>query len=192
MSHQHSYAFVFLAICISPSTTQGSVGPGEAAARSSSRPAGQRAAGRVDFKVVVWYRKNDSLGTFKYQVYDVQKGEYTAKVDEWVKDVQAKYPGYYVVVRDVDLTREKGETEMLKVGSVIDRELVVAAGLAGIAIGAGRRSNWTPFFGPGGGSTSTTANRTPGLIRSPGGNRDFLAPTPVPFPVPVPYPHLPR
>ena len=151
MSHQHSYTLVFLAICISPSTTQGSVGPGEAAARSSSRPGGQRVAGHADFKVAVWYRKKDALGTFKYQIYDIRKGEYTAKVDEWAKDVQAKYPGYYVVVRDVDLTREKGETDMLKVGSVIDREVVVAAGLAGIAItaqdvdpGTPRLSVWAP------------------------------------------------
>ncbi len=192
MLSKQLHTLVFLAFCIVPGTTEGLAGPGEAAARSGSRPAGQRVAQHADFKVAVWYRKNDSLGTFKYQIYDVRKGEYTAKVDEWAKDVQAKYPGHYVVVRDVDLTREKGETDMLKVGSVIDRELTVAASFAGIDYRPGRRSDFTPFFGLGGGSTSTTANRAPGSIRSPGGNRDFLAPSPIPFPVPVPYPHLPR
>ena len=94
--------------------------------------------------------------------------------------MQAKYPGYYVVVRDVDLTREKGETDLLKVGSVIDRELVVAAGLAGIAIGSGRRSEST--------SRLRTRRRqhehqpptdAPGSSRSTdAGNRDYLAAKP--------------
>ena len=192
MLHKRLHTLVFLAFCINPGTTAGAVGPGEAAARSGSRPAADPVAKRADFKVAVWYRKSDSLGTFKYQVYDVRKGEYTAKVNEWAKDVQAKYPGYYVAVRDVDLTHEKGETEMLKVGSVIDRELTVAASFAGIDYRPGRRSDFTPFFGLRGGSTSTSANRAPVSIRSPSGNRDFLAPSPTPFPVPVPFPHLPR
>ena len=89
----------------------------------------------ADFKVLIWYHKSDALGTFKYQVYDVGKGEYTAKVDDWIKDIQTKYPAYFVVLRNVDLKREKGTTEMLKVGTVIQRELIVAASLAGIAWG---------------------------------------------------------
>jgi hypothetical protein len=192
VSHQRLLTFVLLAICVTPGRTEASFGPGEAAARSSSRPAGQRVAQHADFKVAVWYRKKDPLGTFKYQIYDVQKGEYTAKVDEWAKDVQTKYPGYYVVVRDVDLTREKGETDMLKVGSVIDRELTVAASFAGIDYRPGRRSEHDPFFGLGAGRQSTTTNRAPGLIQSPSRDRDYLTPNPTPFPVPVPYPHLPR
>ena len=99
-------------------------------------PAGRTA--HADFKVLVWYRYNDSIGTFKYEIYDLRKGEYTAKVDDWVKEVQTKHPAYYAVVREVDLTREQGETDLLKVGSVISRELVVAAALAGIVIGSER------------------------------------------------------
>ncbi len=192
MSHHGLHTLVLLAICVTPARTEGSFGPGEAAARSSSRPAGQRVAQHADFKVAVWYRKKDSLGTFKYQIYDVRKGEYTAKVDEWAKDVQTKYPGYYVVVRDVDLTREKGETDMLKVGSVIDRELTVAASFAGIDYRPGRRSEYSPFFGLGAGDQRTATNRVGGLIPSTGRDRDYLTPTSMPFPVPVPYPHLPR
>jgi hypothetical protein len=192
VSHQGLHTLVLVAICVTPGSTDGSFGPGEAAARSSSRPAGQRVAQHADFKVAVWYRKTDSLGTFKYQIYDVSKGEYTAKVDEWAKDVQSKYPGYYVAVRDVDLTREKGETDMLKVGSVIDRELTVAASFAGIDYRPGRRSEYDPFFGLGAGRQSTTTNRAPGLSQSPSRDRDYLTPNPTPFPVPVPYPHLPR
>jgi hypothetical protein len=192
MSYPRLHSLVFLAICVTAGRTEGSAGPGEAAARSSSRPSGQRVARHADFKVAVWYRKKDSLGTFQYQIYDVRKGEYTAKVDEWAKDVQTRYPGYYVVVRDVDLTREKGETDLLKVGSVIDRELIVAAGLAGIVIGPVRRPSLTPFFGLDSGGHNPTANRAPGSIGLPSRNRDYLTPTPIPFPVPVPFPHLPR
>jgi hypothetical protein len=195
MSLDRLNGLMALALGLIPAMTEGSFGPGEAASHSASRGSGQRVAQNADFKVLVWYRKSDSINTFKYQIYDVRKGEYTAKIDEWVKDVQTKYPGYYVVLRDVDLKREKGETELLKVGSVIDRELIVAAGRAGIALGSGRRATSSPFFGLGRGAQNTGSKRTPGLKPSPGSSRhdrDFLTPSPTPFPVPVPFPHVPR
>ena len=43
-------------------------GPGEAAGGSQ-----RVSAGATDFKVLVWYRRDDALRTFKYQVYDVRK-----------------------------------------------------------------------------------------------------------------------
>jgi hypothetical protein len=164
-------------------------GPGEAAAHSG------RPAITADFKVLVWYNRSDPLGTFQYQVYDVRKGQYTAKVDDWIRDVQAKYPLYYVAVRAVDLNREKGKTEMLKVGAVVQRELTVAASLAGIVIGAGPSFPLRPgsgldlgsqAVGPG---TGARINRLPGSV---GINRDYVNPAPTPFPIPVPYPRLPR
>ena len=88
MFHKRLHKLICLLFCMSTGTTEGSAGPGEAAARSGSRPAG----GRADFKVVVWYRRNDSLGTFKYEIYDVRKGEYTAKVDEWVEGRAGQVP----------------------------------------------------------------------------------------------------
>jgi hypothetical protein len=154
-------------------------GPGEAAGRSHVEHA--------DFKVVVWYRRDDALGTFKYQVYDVRKGEYTPAVETWSREVRTKYPAYIVLVRDVDLSREKGETESLKVGSVIKRDLGVAAGLAGIVIGQGPRIGTGPL--PSRPSQGPRRNLMPGSLI---GNRDYLNPAPMSFPVPVPYPHLPR
>jgi hypothetical protein len=153
-------------------------GPGEAAGGSQR---GQAAA--ADFKVLVWYRRDDALGTFKYQIYDLRKGEYSAAVDAWIKDIPVKYPAYIVLVRDVDLKRAKGETEMLKVGSVIKRELMGAAAMSGIAIGGGLGTNpGAIYLGP---SQAPTMNRSPGL---PQVDRSFLNPNPTPFPVPVPYP----
>ena len=191
MSHHCVCVSLSLALWLIPARTEGAFGPGEAAARSSSRSAGQS----VDLKVVVWYRKSDSLGTFKYEIYDVRKGEYTPKVDEWVKNVQSKYLGYYVVVRDVDLKREKGGTEMLKVGSVITRELTVAAASAGVVMGSGRMTSPSSSFGSGTGPGSIGSNRGRALNRSPASSsrdRDYLTPAGPLFPVPVPFPRVPR
>ena len=89
MSHHRVRVFMALTIWMIPVSTEAALGPGEAAARCAfASAAGQS----VDFKVVVWYRKSDPLGTFKYEIYDVRKGEYTPKVDEWVKDVQNEIP----------------------------------------------------------------------------------------------------
>ena len=49
---------------------------------------------------------------------------------------RTKYPSYVVLVRTVDLSRERGQTEKLKVGSVIYRELLVAAAESGVILGA--------------------------------------------------------
>jgi hypothetical protein len=153
-------------------------GPGEAAGGSQ-----RVSAGATDFKVLVWYRRDDALGTFKYQVYDVRKGEYSAAVEAWIKDIPAKYPAYIVLVREVDLKREKGETEKLKVGSVIKRELVMAAALSGIIVGEGlRTSPGSLYLGP---SQAPSVRHSTGL---PQVDRSFLNPSPTPFPVPVPYP----
>jgi hypothetical protein len=182
MANAHLRLAIALAGTMIPTAALGSLGPGEAAAHS---------APRADFKVAVWYRKSDSLGTFKYEIYDLRKGEYSPKVDEWANELKTKYPAYYVVVRDVDLKREKGSTDLLKVGSVIDRELAVAAALAGIAIGPGGRPSASDYSGMFGGSRrggSTDATR-PMPVRV---DRSFLN-TPGPsFPVPVPFPRLPR
>ena len=57
------------------------------------------------------------------KVYDVRKGQYTPAVDAWIRALRTKYPAYDITSREVDLAREQGETESLKVGSVIKREL---------------------------------------------------------------------
>jgi hypothetical protein len=161
----------------------------KAAARGESRVATQRSAERPDFKVLVWYRRNDPLGTFQYEVYDVRKGEYTAAVDAWVRNIESCYPAYLVVVRGVDLKRERGETEKLKVGSVIKRELMVAAGMSGVfldsrpSVGAGPGSGASRAPGPA--ASMGSLNRPLG---SAGIDRSYLNPLPTPFPVPVPFP----
>jgi hypothetical protein len=161
-----------------------------AASRAPSSGDAQPSTESPDFKVVIWYRQNDPLGTFKYEVYDVRKGEYTSAVDAWVQNIEKRYTAYFVVVRGVDLKRERGETEQLKVGSVIQRELTVAAALAGVFVGGG------PPTGFGFGTTQGLSRasgraemRTPNRpLGAAGIDRSYLNPLPIPFPVPIPYP----
>jgi hypothetical protein len=143
---------------------------------------------RADYKVVIWYHQDRPLDTFKYQVYDVRKGEYTPAVDAWIELMRSKHPAYLVAVRDVDLSRQKGETESLKVGSVLMRELTAAASLEGIIVG-----------GPIGGGLSRPFSPRPGFSTPPiagqpslpgiGPTRSVdLSPPPYTYPVPMPYP----
>jgi hypothetical protein len=146
----------------------------------------------ADFKVLVWYLRTDPLGTFQYQVYDLRKGELTPAVDAWVRNVEKNYPAYLVVARSVDLKRERGETESLKVGSVIKRELFVAAAIAGVFLGGG-----PPVIssGPSLGSSSSALSASSGALFRPLGaagiDRSYLNPpgTLFPFPIPFPRPH---
>ncbi|MGA7501537.1 MAG: hypothetical protein WBX00_32810 [Isosphaeraceae bacterium] len=165
-------------------STAGASGP---QANLSDRPAAT--PGLTDFKVVVWYRRAQPLDTFKYQVYDLRKGQYTPAVDVWIQLLRTKYPGYDVTIREVDLAREQGETESLKVGSVIKHELMAAAALEGIVIG-----DTVPGL-----QVRTIVPRTglpaaQGMIGRPAplgasfrGSNELNPPGPS-FPVPVPYP----
>jgi len=172
---------VLLAIA---SSTAGASGP-------QANPPGRPAAtsGHTEFKVVVWFRRDRPLDTFNYQVYDLRKGQYTAAVDAWVELLHTKYTAYDVKIHEVDLASEEGETESLKVGSVIKRELMAAAAREGVVVG----------YGVSGFQVRTIAPRTglpaaPGMIGRPAplgasfrGSNELNPPGPS-FPVPVPYP----
>ena len=170
-------------IACAPGAAAG-IGPGEAAARS--HPAvpdeGQRIV-HADFKVVFWYRRADPLASFNYQVYDVRNGEYTPAVEVWMKNVQSKYTAYTAFTRDVDLSVEKGQSDSLKVGSVIKRELTVAAALSGVILGSPINSRGRPFESLQ--NSPATGNRQTGPFST---DRSFLNASPAPFPVPMPYP----
>lgn len=165
-------------------STAGATGP-------QANPPGRPAAtpGHTDFKVVVWYRRDRPLDTFKYQVYDVRKDQYTPTVDAWLQVLRTKYPAYDVTIREVDLAREQGETESLKVGSVIKRELLAAAALEGIVIG-----DTVPGLQVRSAAPRAGLSTAPGMIGRPAalgssfrGSNDLNPPGPS-FPVPVPFP----
>jgi hypothetical protein len=172
---------VVLAIAFS---TAGVTGP---QANLSGRPAAT--SRHPDFKVVLWYRRDRPLDTFKYQVYDLRKGQYTPAVDGWVQLLRTKYPAYDVMLREVDLAREHGGTESLKVGSIIRRELLAAAALEGIVIGDTVPGLQVRTIAP-----RTVLPAAPGLIGRPSplgaswGSSNYLNPPGPSFPVPMPYP----
>src|SRR5271157_1031279 len=172
---------VLLAIACS---TAGATGP-------QANPPGRTAAtpGHTDFKVVLWYRRDRPLDTFKYQVYDLRKDQYTRAVDAWLQLLRTKYPAYDVMIREVDLAREEGETESLKVGSVIKREILAAAAIEGIVLGDTAPGLQVRTIAP-----RTGLPPTPGMIVRPSplgsgfrGSNELNPPGPS-FPVPVPYP----
>lgn len=154
--------------------------------KPASAPAAAVDRAGADLVVLVWYRGDDALETFKYQVYDVRKGEYTPAVDEWVAMMRRKFPGYIVRARRVVLAREQGATESLKVGSVIHRELIGAAAMSGIVLGEPLQ------VGPGISSPSRPASRSSDRPGAPGaGGQTNINPVDrgSPFPVPYPRPH---
>ena len=159
-------------------------GPGEAARGANQAPSDVRPTHEhADYKVLIWYRRADPLATFHYQVYDVRRGEFSAAVVAWIKNVDAKYPAYIAYSRDVNLGVEEGKTDSLKVGAVIKRELTVAAALSGVMLGSPINSRGRPFESLRNAGTGT--NRHSGPLSS---DRSFLQARPAPFPVPMPYP----
>jgi hypothetical protein len=183
MPRRGIFTLVLLVLVLPAAPAAPEFGPGEAAGGPRPGQTGEPRAGRTDFIVLVWYRRHEPLVTFQYQVYDVRKGEYTAAVDAWIQDVRARYPAYLVLVRTVDLAITPGGTESLKVGSVIHRELMIAAARSGVVLGGPLEIR--PGPSQSGRGPSRPANRLPGSI---GGDRSFLNPSPPSFPVPMLYP----
>ncbi len=136
MSHRVMLKLVGILLALAIASPALACGPGEAAGGRRPGPSIKVFPKGTDFIVLVWYRRNDPLGTFEHQFYDVRKGEYTPAVDDWLTVMRTKHPNYLVVVRPVNLSRERGETDKLKVGSVIYRELMIAAAQSGVVLGA--------------------------------------------------------
>ena len=166
-----------LAIAATPRPAPG--GPGEAG--SGRRPA-VVLRDDTDYVVLVWYRGDDALGTFQYQTYDVRKGDYTPAVDDWIVMMRTKYPHYVVRALPVNLALERGDTEKLRVGSVIQRELLLAAARSGVVLGAPMRIGPGPNASPRPSSQPSVWNQAPGA----GGASNLNLPGNQ-FPFPTPY-----
>ncbi len=175
-------AIAMLALAIAGVPRGAGAGPGEAAGGQRSAKSPGPDLGRADFVVLIWYRRNDPLGTFRYQTYDVRKGEYTGAVDDWITMMREKYPAYLLHVQKVELARERGATENLKVGSVIHRELLSAAAQAGVFLDAPMR------ISPGPSATQSQVSQSARPVMPGGGDRSYLNPSGPLFPVPMPYP----
>jgi hypothetical protein len=182
MRNPKMLVWMVLALMSFPASWAVAFGPGEAVGGARAGQSAHRLPGRGDFVVLVWYRRNDPLGTFQHQVYDLRRGEYTEAVEAWIHDIRTKYPAYLVLVRPVDLSREAGQTEQLKVGSVIHRELLIAAAAAGVFVGQPLEISSGPSY--------SGQGRAPAVHRMPAPDRSFLNPPPTVPEYPV-YPRLP-
>jgi len=153
----------------------------------------QKASAAPDFKVAVWYDLRRPVETFRFQTYDVRKGQYTPAVEEWLDLMTRRYPNYLAYVKPIRL-RKDGGTEAEQVAAAIDRERIVAAGFV---IGP-RPSAVAPFIETGtrprGWGTAAPARIGGSPVRSfsapgSGGLRPISPSNPSPFPVPYPRPH---
>jgi hypothetical protein len=136
-----------------------------------------------DVRIVFWYDRKRPLETFRHQVYDLRKHEYTPAVERWFKRMRERYEGYDAYSRDIVVEREHGDTEKHKIGSAIVREFLVVGSaygydFGGFAAGGSRGPGGVSSFHP------TPSRPLPRVGTSP-----FIPVAPsVPFPVPYPYP----
>jgi hypothetical protein len=173
------------------------VAPGAAATAPATATAGTPEppprARPAEYRLVVWFHGQRPLETFRYQLYDRRRGEDSPAIDAWAELMKSRFPAYQVVIRDIALEREAGETEQLKLGAVIQRELLAAAALQGIIlqpgdpIGGLRESlRPTPSCPSAIAPTAAPRQRPIPVLRVP--RAEPLGPAPAPFPVPLPYP----
>lgn len=142
-----------------------------------------------DFKVVIWYHRSDPLETFRHQVYDVRKGEYTAQVDEWLEKIRKEYPHYRAYVKEVSLKRgaEPGSPTDA-VASAIVAELMAVAGPTrriGVRLPDQFYVGSTPAYQSG---APARAARSVPLVPGGFGAPGSYAPPAYTFPNPFPYP----
>jgi hypothetical protein len=140
-----------------------------------------RGAEGADIRIVFWFDRARPLDTFKFQSYDLRKKEFTPDVERWLAVMKKDYPGYDAYTRDIDLARERGQTDNLKIGSAILREFYLL----------GDRNGYTFLAPPPRLPAATRSAPMPMLPRvGPSPPRSFEpASSPSPFPVPYPRPH---
>lgn len=167
--------------------------PGPAAAPSAAADASKtQAPPSPDFKVVFWYHRRSPLETFRHQVYDVRKGEYTPHVDDWLEKLRKEYPHYLAYVKEVTLKEERERARPQEaVANAVRAELVAA-----VAPTVRKRIRQPEPFIFGGSSTfqsapARSARSTQLMPRSSGAPGSYGPPAytfPNPFPYPRPHP----
>jgi hypothetical protein len=152
---------------------------------TTANPASGPAKPIADLKIAFWYDRNRPLDTFRYQVYDLAKGEDSPELDRWMKTIRDRFPSYSAYTREFDLSRVHGDTRNHKIGTAIQSEFL-AVGTAhgydfgGYVPGVDRLPSASPRpFRPFPvRPLPTPRGRTPELPGPPSSR----------FPVPIPYP----
>lgn len=137
----------------------------------------------ADVRIVFWYDRSRPLDTFRYQVYDLGRGQYTPAVDDWLGLLHRDYPAYAAYARDFDLSRGPEDTRAHRTGAAIVREFL-AVGLehgydfSGVPPGAGA----PPI-------ALRALHALPRLRLAPAPNLQPPSFGQAPFPIPYPRPH---
>jgi|GEM_PF-4165802 len=75
------------------------------------------------YKVAYWFDRAWPMPTFRSQVYNLEKGEYDARVvDHWLDLMASQYRGYVAYVQDVEIPRGTEPAERDALATVIARE----------------------------------------------------------------------
>lgn len=112
--------------------------PAQPAAPGQARPDEQPAAAAAggDVVLVFWFVRMDPVRTFRYQAYDLRRGQYTPQVRAWLRMMADRYPSYEAYARTITLehTSEKEASEAEQVKQAARRELMYVASYVGVPV----------------------------------------------------------
>lgn len=176
-------ALVVLTACFAFAQDRKEPSPLSAAGAAAEKKATE-APSKPDFKLVCWFKRSNPVNTFQCMPYNVGKGQYTAKVDEWLEMMHEHFPNYRAYVKPVWIsTKEHVDVEETLAG-VIRHERMMAGGEDVDYI----PQNSTILSASVGYEPSATqANRGSMTIPGSGGGAAAYVPQPYPFPNPFPY-----
>jgi hypothetical protein len=167
-----------------------------AAARAAEPPdAGPAPSAAGVFKLLMWYDRARPFDSFQYRAYDVERGEYTKAVEDWVALVRREYPHYAVSVRDVTVApgdppttiARVAEDEKLALARLILRRYSIGGDFGRFGYNSGYSGIGTRPGAAPGASPSPFANPIPRAF-PPLGAAGTTPPPSYPFPHPMPYP----
>lgn len=160
----------------------------EPSASPTSRPAAEKAIDTTrepDFKIVCWFKRSNPVNTFQSMTYDVGKGQYTAKVDEWLEMMHEHFPNYRAYVKPVWLKTKDPVALEETLAGVVRHERLMAGG---------EDADYIPpnatFISASVGYEPSAARTTGGTRTIPGSSGGPAAFVPQPYSFPNPYPYV--
>ena len=137
-----------------------------------------------DLKIAFWYDRSRPLETFRYQVYDLRKHEFSQSVIDWLELLEQRFPRYDAYIRNVRLSGGPEKAEKLEIGDAIVREFLVVGtahgyDFSGVSVGSMARPSSSKS------ASRSVRVRTP-VFRPDGASGPGGAPFPFPFPRPRP------
>lgn len=153
----------------------------------------------ADVLVAVYFDRSDPRSTFRWQAYDLRRGEFTPEVDAWLARVRGDYPHYRAYLLDVTLADWPGSTPGERLAAAVESERLGAT-LTHLRAREDVPARPAPegyapiqfSFGPSPPELRDLAIGLPAAYRRdfgpPLGASGAMASPSAPFPVPMPYP----